>query len=196
MIKFESFTAREAARITAMDLVTQRDHRRRFPEFLPPMGPKPSYEIDVLLQMSFVKEVAGLNIGPKRAWHDSEIVSQAALYFALHCNGCIKGDLTASCTIPEPSQEDINLYTVRQVYQERANDLGWYGNIIFKRSAFFWGDGSSWFGGSLDEWRDSVEQNDPRIGQPVVSLDLPFFAKKVVDKLPRAAVRILDVGAN
>ena len=189
MMHIEKFTASEASDLTGMTQVAQRDHRRRFPKWMAPQGRKPTYDFFEILQMAFVISSGKLGIGPVVAWEQSEWVAHGALYFALICPGCIQGDLGSQYTAPNPTPEDIHDYTARQVFQElnRNWDMP---NIGMERFAFLWGDGSEYFGRSIDDWRENAGPDDSRLGQPFITVDLPFFGKSIVDKLPRPAYRV------
>ncbi|BBU55279.1 hypothetical protein [Mameliella alba] len=192
MIHFEKYTAQEAATITGMTLTAQRDHRRRFPSFIPPQGRHPTYEFFELLQMRFVMDVASLGIGPKRAWEQSEWAAVGAAYSALHLPGCVDGFLPIEEVPGLPLDEEIRTEeTARGVFQEIMNEAD-MPNVVPERFVFIWDKGDAWFDKSFDAWRQQADPNDPRLGKPAVILDLPYFARTIVKKLPRPAVRIID----
>lgn len=190
MIHYEEFTASEAAAITGMSLAAQRDHRRRFTAWMPPQGRHPTYQIYELFQMRFVMDVAPLGVGPKRAWEESEWVATGAAYSAFHIPGCIQGSFDPDpFGAPDPTEEEIKDGTARAVFRDFMRNFE-LPSIVPERFVFIWDKGDAWFDSSFDAWRARVKPNDPRLGKPAVILDLPFFAKALVERLPRSAVRV------
>ena len=181
------FTPAEAAELTGIGVVLQRDHRRRFPEWMPKGSGHARFNIFQCLQMRFVADASEFQIGPSKAYEIGEWVAHHALQYALEQPGCIAGDLGNECTMPDASESDIRKYTARRVF------VGAFGRprIMPNEYVFIWGDGSDWFGPSLDICLGALGESDPLIGKPLIALHLPSFARQVVLKLPRPAVRIL-----
>lgn len=185
----EGFTPSEAAELTGIGVVLQRDHRRRFPEWLTKGSGHARFDLFQCLQMRFVADAGEFQIGPSKAYETGEWVAHHALQFALEQPGCIAGDLGAECTIPDAGEAEIRKDTVRRVFTEAFGRPRMWANEY----AFIWGDGSDWFGPSTDECLcQALGKDDPRIGKPMITLHLPSFARQLVSKLPRPAVRILS----
>lgn len=187
-IYIEGFTPSEASELTGVGTVLQRDHRRRFPEWLPQRAGHARFNLFQCLQMRFVGAAAELGIGPSAAYEAGEWVAHNALQYALVEAGCIDGHLGDRCTIPDASEAEVLKYTARQVF---ADGFG-RPRITENEFAFICGDGSDWFGPSLDAFLSSLNDDDPRRGKPIMALHLPSFAGQVVAKLPRPAVRIIQ----
>lgn len=182
----ELFTPAETAEMTGIGVILQRDHRRRFPEWLPKGAGHARFNLFQCLQMRFVADAAAFKIGPSEAYEIGEWVAHQALFFALEQPGCISGDLRDACTLPDASESEIRDYTVRQVFSKSFGRP----RLTPSEYAFIWGDSSNWFGPSLERCLDTLREGDPRIGKPVMALHLPSFAQQFVSKLPRPAVRI------
>ncbi|MCB1371512.1 MAG: hypothetical protein KDJ83_11540 [Rhodobacteraceae bacterium] len=184
----ELYTPAETAELTGIGVVLQRDHRRRFPEWMPPGAGHARFNLLQCLQMSFVAEAAEFEIGPGKAYAAGEWVAHSALQFALKEPGCIAGDLASDVTMPGASDDDIRDFTARRIFSEAFGRP----NIVAPEFVFLWGDGTDWFGPSLEACLGALPEGDPRRGKPFLSLHLPSFARRMVAKLPRPAVRILQ----
>lgn len=182
----EVYTPTEVAEITGVSAVLQRDHRRRFPEWLPKGSGHARFDLFQCLQMRFVADAGEFQIGPSKAYATGEWVAHHALQFALAQPGCINGDFSDECPMPNADASEVREYTARRVFTEAFGRP----RIMPNEFAFAWGDGSDWFGPSLEMCLGSFKENDPRIGKPLLALHLPSFATNTVLKLPRPAVRI------
>ena len=188
----ETFTPAEAAILTGVGVVNQRDHRRHFSEWFPKGPGHARFNLFQLLQMSFVTNAAEFGIGPGTAYETGEWVAHSALQFALSQPECISGDLAQECTIPDATELEIREYTARRVFSEGFGRA----RVSAEEYAVIWGDGTDWFGSSLDACIGSLPDNDLRTGKPIMALHLPTFAARLVSKLFRPAVRILDAEAK
>lgn len=184
----ELYTPAETEGITGVNAVLQRDHRRRFPEWLSLGSGHARFNLFQCLQMRFVADVSQFGVGPAKAYPSGEWVAHSALQYALMEHGCIAGDLRSDCTLPGASEQDFREYTARRVFAEA------YGRprIVPNEYAFILADGSEWFGQSLEQCMANLPKDDERRSKPMITVHLPSFASQVVAKLPRPAVRIFS----
>ncbi len=183
----EAFTPAEAEALSGIGTALQRDHRRRFPNWLPQKSGHARFDLFQCLQMRFVADASELGIGPAHAYQTGEWVAHHALAFALNEPGCVAGDLSYECTLPDANEDEIREYTARRVFAEAFGRP----KIMPNEFAFVWGDGTDWFGPSFSDCLEALPREDPRRGKPTVAVHLPSFARQIVVKLPRPAVRIL-----
>ena len=188
----EVFSPAEAADMGCPNVILQREHRRRYPEWFPKGSGQSRFNLFQVLQMRFVNDAGEFHIGPMTTYATGEWVAHHALQFALAVPGCIEGDLAGEYTAADPTSEEIQHYTARRVF---ADSFG-RNRLQATEFAFIWGDGSDWFGPSLEACMNALPEDDPRHGKPVMAVHLPSFARQVVAKLPRPAVRILNGKGN
>lgn len=185
--KVDLLRAAEAEAPAGLSRTLQRNHRLKFPQWHPKYGKHDRFDLLRCLLMRFVADAGEFGIGPAKAYPIGEWVAHHALYYALNQPGCIIGDLAADYSAPDPSAEEIKEYTVRRVFAEA------FGRPCITPVPFavIWGDGTDWFGQSLDDCLNSIPADDERIEKPLLAVHLPSFARKVVRKLPRPAVQII-----
>ncbi len=184
----EVYTPSEAAEMGSPNVILQREHRRRFPEWYPKGSGHSRFDLFQILQMRFVNDAAQFHIGPLTTYATGEWVAHHALQFALAMPGCMVGDLTSMVTLPDATEDETRRIAARLVF---VNSFG-RPRITATEFAFIWGDGTDWFGPSMEACMGSLPADDPRHGKPVMAVHLPSFAQQVVSKLPRPAVRVMN----
>lgn len=150
-----------------MNVDTQRNNRRS--GYLKKQTGHARFDLFDLLSMTFIVDAAKFGIGPKVSTGIAEWVAHHALYFALISNEAYKTDegdrpLDARC-----------MEVFKSVFGRPR--------ILGNRVAVIWADGSDYYCDSVDRAVDSLEDDDPRNGQPMMVVDLAEFANRITKRI-------------
>lgn len=166
------FSPSEAEKITGMTVETQRNNRRA--GYLAKQPGHARFDLFDLLSMAFMTDAAKFGIGPKFSVESAEWVAHHALYFAL-----MRDETFDKKNCYQPSVGDGRAAFTRLFGRPR---------VVGTRVAVLWADGSDYYAETVDQAVDSLNEGDPRIGQPMMVIDLSDFASRIVSRIGKPTV--------
>ena len=201
--RITTFGPSETAEITGASTMDQRNWRRR--EFIPSdAGGHARFNLFDLLRFTFVADMGGLGIGPTDAFPSSEWVAHHALFYALAVDGIVEGSANeiAEREAGMPPREPVEGRAAELRHlEDRLGQARRIAKVAFARPsilpvpmATIWPDGTDLFGRDAADVEAHLSPDDPRRGQPAITIQLPAFARRVVSRLPRSPVACVPEG--
>lgn len=183
------YTPRQAEKATGISMVRQRDLRRH--GYLPKQDGVAAFTVIDLAKMAVLSSMMQHGMGPARSNLLAEASTVAIVACALSDPAAWEGMDLAHWTAPgEQKPKDKAEWLVRQFCMKlaRQGDLNW--RMPPARFFVIFADGREFWTNSLDRELGAIELSDPRVGGPLLVLDLMAMAASLRAKadLPLARV--------